>query len=50
MQKGVIKGLKNFILSGQGIFRSGGMPPALITGKFAVQRICKFDKKKFKTE
>lgn len=47
MQKGVIKGLKNFIVAGQGIFRSGGMPPAAITGRFAIQRICKADKKKF---
>lgn len=47
MQKGIIKGLKNFIVSGQGIFRSGGMPPAVITGKFAIQRICNADKKKF---
>ena len=47
MQKGIIKGLKGFILSGQCIFYSGGMPPAAITGRFAAQRICKFDKKKF---
>ncbi|MBQ3235520.1 MAG: NAD(P)/FAD-dependent oxidoreductase [Clostridia bacterium] len=47
MQKGVIKNLRNFILAGQGIFRSGGMPPAAITGRFAIQRICKKDKKKF---
>ncbi len=47
MQKGVLKGLKNFIIAGQGIFRSGGMPPAAITGRFAAQRICKADKKKF---
>lgn len=49
MQKGEIKGLKNFILSGQWILRSGGLPPAAITGKFAAQRICKKDKVKFKT-
>ena len=49
MQKGEIKGLKNFILSGQWILRSGGLPPAVITAKFATQRICKKDRIKFKT-
>ena len=48
MQKGEIKGLKNFILSGQWILRSGGLPTAVITAKFATQRICKKDKIKFK--
>lgn len=48
MQKGVIKGLKNFILSGQWILRSGGLPTAVITGKWATQRICKKDKVKFR--
>lgn len=46
-EKGVIKGLDNFLLSGQCIFHSGGMPPAAITGRFAAQRICKRDGKKF---
>lgn len=50
MQKGEIKGLKNFVLSGQWILRSGGLPPAVITGKFAAQRICKKDKVKFKNK
>ena len=50
MQKGEIKGLNNFILSGQWILRSGGLPPAVITGKFAAQRICKKDKVRFKPE
>ena len=49
MQKGEIKGLKNFIFSGQWLLRSGGLPPAVIMGKFACQRICKKDKIKFKT-
>ncbi len=48
MQKGEIKGLDNFIFSGQWLLRSGGLPPAVITGKFAAQRICKKDKIKFK--
>ena len=46
-EKGIIEGLDNFLLSGQCIFHSGGMPPAAITGRFAAQRICKADKKKF---
>ncbi len=46
MQKGTI-GLDGFILSGQWILQSGGLPPAAITGKFAAQRICRADKKKF---
>lgn len=49
MQKGVIKGLDNFIISGQWLLRSGGLPPAVIMGKFAAQRICKKDKIKFKS-
>lgn len=47
-EKGVIKGLDNFLLSGQCIFHSGGMPPAAITGRFAAQRICKKDGVKFR--
>lgn len=46
-ESGIVKGVKNFLLSGQCIFHSGGMPPAAITGRFAAQRICKKDKKKF---
>ncbi|MBR6788627.1 MAG: NAD(P)/FAD-dependent oxidoreductase [Clostridia bacterium] len=49
MQKGMVKGLKNFILSGQCIFQSGGLPPAMITGKFAAMRICKEDGVFFRT-
>ncbi len=50
MQKGEIKGLKNFVLSGQWILRSGGLPTAVITGRFAAQRVCKKDKIKFKSK
>ena len=49
MQKGRIKGLDGFILSGQCIFQSGGLPPAIITGKFAAQRICDEDGVLFRT-
>jgi len=48
MQNGKVKGLKNFLLSGQWTIRSGGLPPAVMSGRFSAQRICKADKKKFK--
>ena len=47
MQKGTVPGLNGFILSGQCIFQSGGLPPAVITGRFAAQRICRADGRKF---
>ncbi|MBE5732199.1 MAG: NAD(P)/FAD-dependent oxidoreductase [Clostridiales bacterium] len=47
MHNGRIKGLKNFILSGQYTIQSGGLPPAVMSGRFAAQRICSSDKKKF---
>ncbi len=47
MHNGRIKGLKNFILSGQYTIQSGGLPPAVMSGRFAAQRICHSDKKKF---
>ena len=48
MQKGIVPGLSGFVLSGQWILQSGGLPPAAITGRFAAQRICKADGIKFK--
>ncbi len=48
MQNGRIKGLKGFILAGQWIIQSGGLPAAVMSGRFAAQRICHSDKKKFK--
>ena len=50
MQKGIVPGLKGFILSGQCILQSGGLPPAAITGRFAAQRICKADGRPFMTK
>ncbi len=47
MQKGVIKGLDGFILGGQWILQSGGLPPAVMSGRFSALRICKADKKRF---
>lgn len=43
-----IKGLDNVILAGQWISPPGGLPGAAITGKFAVQRICKLENKDYK--
>lgn len=48
MQKGKIPGLSGFVLSGQWILQSGGLPPAGITGRFAAQRICHADGVRFK--
>lgn len=47
MQKGVIKGLKGFILGGQWILQSGGLPPAVMSGRFSAIRVCRADKTKF---
>lgn len=38
---GIIKGIKNLFLAGQWLMLPGGIPVALVTGKFAVQRILK---------
>lgn len=38
---GKIRGLKNFYLSGQWMQSPGGLPLALSSGKFTIQRICK---------
>jgi len=38
---GRIKGLENFVLSGQWLQPPGGLPIALITGKDTIQRLCK---------
>ncbi len=43
MHNGFIPGLNNVIMSGQWLMPSGGLPVALITGKWAVERICKKD-------
>lgn len=49
MQKGVVDGLAGFVLSGQCIFQSGGLPVAVATGRFAAQRICRADHVRFRT-
>ena len=47
MHNGKIKGLKNFLLCGQWLIQSGGLPTAVMSGRFTTQRICKADKRKF---
>ena len=39
--KGVVKGLDNLMVAGQWVMSPGGLPIALVSGKFAVQRILK---------
>ncbi len=44
MHNGKIKGLKNCFLAGMWLQSPGGLPVAAVTGKYAVQRICKCEK------
>lgn len=39
--------LKNFYMAGQWLFPGGGIPPSMQSGKWAIQLICKNEKKKF---
>lgn len=41
---GVVKGIKNLYMAGQWLMPSGGVPTALVTGKWAIQRICRIVK------
>ena len=43
--KGILKGLDNFYMAGQWIMSPGGLPIAAISGKFAIQRILKKEKR-----
>jgi len=43
-----IKGLKNFYMAGQWLFPGGGLPPAGQSGKWAIQYICRDEKRKFR--
>lgn len=43
-----IPGLKNFYMAGQWLFPGGGLPPAGQSGKWAIQYICRDEKKKFR--
>ncbi|MBN2634219.1 MAG: NAD(P)/FAD-dependent oxidoreductase [Bacteroidales bacterium] len=42
-----IPDLKNFYMAGQWLFPGGGLPPAAQSGKWAIQYICRDEKKKF---
>jgi phytoene dehydrogenase-like protein len=44
---GRVKGLDNIQLSGQWLYGTGGLPPALITGKHSIMRLCKREKQPF---
>lgn len=41
VHSGVVEGLDNFFLAGQWLQTPGGLPNALVTGRFAVQRLLK---------
>ena len=43
--KGTLKNVKNFYMAGQWIMSPGGLPIAAISGKFAIQRILKKEKR-----
>jgi phytoene desaturase len=47
IHKGEIKGLKNCLLTGQWLQPPGGLPVAVVTGKFTIQRICKKEKMEY---
>jgi phytoene dehydrogenase-like protein len=42
-----LPGLKKFYMAGQWLFPGGGLPPAGQSGKWAIQYICKEEKRKF---
>ena len=43
--KGVVKGIDNLYVAGQWVMNPGGLPIAVVSGKFAVQRILKKQKR-----
>jgi phytoene dehydrogenase-like protein len=47
--KATLPGLKQFYMAGQWLFPGGGLPPSGQSGKWAIQMICKKEKKKFLT-
>ena len=42
-----LDGLSNFIMGGQWVMPPGGLPVALVTGRWAVQHLCAAEKKRF---
>lgn len=47
MHSGKLKGIKNLFVAGQWIMSIGGLPTAVVSGKWAIQMICKQEKIKF---
>ncbi|UCG42556.1 MAG: NAD(P)/FAD-dependent oxidoreductase [candidate division WOR-3 bacterium] len=47
--KRTLPGLANFYMAGQWVFMGGGVPGAILSGRHAMQVICKKDGKKFRT-
>lgn len=47
VDSGRIKKIENLYLAGQWLMPPGGLPAALLTGKWAIQRICKKEKVQF---
>ena len=47
---GNLPGLDGFYLAGQWTMPPGGLPTALITGRWVIQRICGIEKRKFNTK
>ncbi|UCG43313.1 MAG: hypothetical protein JSU73_01465 [candidate division WOR-3 bacterium] len=45
--KRTLPGLADFYMAGQWVFMGGGIPGAILSGRHAMQVICKKDKKKF---
>ena len=45
VHNGFVKGLKNFVMAGQWMQCPGGLPLALASGKFSIQKICKIEKR-----
>ena len=46
----VLPGLKKFYMAGQWLFPGGGLPPAGQSGKWAIQYICKDERRVFRTK
>jgi phytoene dehydrogenase-like protein len=45
IHSGRIRGLKNCLLTGQWLQPPGGVPTAIMNGRFTIQRICKMEKR-----
>lgn len=45
-----LPGLKNFYMCGQWVEPGGGVPTVAVSGRNIIQRICRKDKKRFRTE